>query len=221
MKIIVCDSSSLISLAEACSLGVLGFMKEKFKADFVIPPAVEQEIVETPHEISRFSYSAARLKHLINVKILRVASVPSLDADAQKIMDSANSLFRSEMPLRIIQRGEAECLALLSPMKASALLVDEKTTRLLMEDPKKLLSLMKSEHAKARADEKSMLDFQKKFSFTVLRSTELVSFAAQNGFFQDLTPDENDIFHTSIYALRYAGCSISQSEIDDYQKITI
>lgn len=221
MKTIVCDSSSLISLAEACSLGTLGFLKEKFKADFVIPPAVEHEIIDAPREISRFSYSAARLKHLINVKILHVASTPSLDADAQKIMDSANSLFRSEMPLRIIQRGEAECLALLAPLKASALLIDEKTTRLLMEDPKKLLSLMKSEHEKARADEKSMLDFQKKFPYTVLRSTELVSFAAQNGFFQDLAPDENDIFHTSIYALRYAGCSISQSEIDDYQKIKI
>ncbi len=220
-KTIVCDSSSLISLAETCNLGVLAFLQDKFDADFVIPSGVQREIVERPRKIGRFSYSAARLNHLLNEGVLRVVSNASVSSEAEKIMETANSLFSAEKPLRIIQQGEAECLALLSPLQAKALLIDEKTTRLLMEDPKKLFSLMKAEHGETKANEKAMASFQKQFDFPAMRSTELVSFAAQNGFFETYEPDDNEVFHASIYALRYAGCSISQKEIDDYQKIKI
>ncbi len=220
-KTVVCDSSSLISLSESCNLGVLAFLKGKFGADFAIPPSVEKEIVERPSRVGRFTYSAARLHHLLNSGVLRVADPLTLASDAEGILSSANSLFSAEVPLRIIQRGEAECMALLSPLKARALLIDEKTTRLLLEDPKKLLSLMRAEHGAVKADETALGAFKRKYPFTALRSTELVSFAAQNGFFDDFAPDANEIFHASVYALRYAGCAISQKEIGDYQKIRV
>lgn len=80
---------------------------------------------------------------------------------------------------------------------------------------------MKSEHVETKANEKSLFEFQKNFAYPAMRSTELVSFAAQKGFFEGYEPDENEIFHASIYALRYAGCGISQKEIDDYQKLKV
>ncbi|MEM4255215.1 MAG: hypothetical protein QXR53_02705 [Candidatus Norongarragalinales archaeon] len=220
-KTLVCDSSSLISLAETCTLGVLSFLQDKFGVDFVIPPAVQAEIVERPRKVGRYSYSAARINHLLNQGTVRVASNASVYSDAEKIMDAANSLFYAEKPLKIIQQGEAQCLALLSPLQAKALLIDEKTTRLLIEDAKKLFFLMQAEHGETKTNEKTLSYFQKRFAFPAMRSTELVAFAAQNGFFESYAPDENEVFHSSIYALRYAGCSISQKEIDDYQKIKV
>ena len=223
-KTIVCDSSSLISLAETCNLGVLSFLQEDFKADFVIPATVENEIVGRPSKVGRFSYTAARIRHLVNESVLRVVANPSVASEAEKIMARANSLFYAEnpdRPLKILQQGEAECLALLAPLQSKALLVDEKTTRLLLEDPKKLFSLMKAEHPQTGANEKAMAEFQKQFPFPAMRSTELTAFAAQNGFFEPYNADENEVFHASIYALRYAGCGISQKEIDDYQKMRV
>jgi len=221
MKTIVCDSSSLISLAESCSLGALGFLKHKFDVDFVIPPSVENEIVERPSKYGRFSFSAARLKHLLNEKVLRVASTKTLFPDSQKILSKANSLFRSSKPLSLLQSGEAECLALVKPLQAQALLIDEKTTRLLLEDPKKLYYVMQAEHKQVVGDEKALAEFKKSYAVTAIRSTELLAFAAQNGFFSGYGRDANEVFHAAIYALRYAGCSISQNEIDDYQKIDV
>ena len=217
----MCDSSSLISLSETCNLGVLRFLKQNFDADFVIPQAVEREIIERPSKVGKFSYSAARIKHLISENTLRVAWTKSLSSEAQKILSQANNLFFEKKPLTIVQEGEAECLALMKPLRAQALLIDEKTTRLLLEDPKKLFTLMRGEQAQVKADEKALSAFQKTYSCAMMRSTELLAFGAQNGFFNDYAPDENEVFHSSIYALRYAGCSISQKEIDDYQKIKI
>src|SRR3989344_4235143 len=170
-KTIVCDSSSLISLSETCNLGVLSFLQEDFKADFVIPAAVENEIVERPSKVGRFSYSAARIRHLVNESVLRVVANPSVAGEAERIMQKANSLFYAEnpeRPLKILQQGEAECLALLAPLQSKAL-----------------------------------LEFQKQVAFPAMRSTELTAFAAQNGFFGSYNADDNEVFHASIYALRY------------------
>jgi hypothetical protein len=120
-----------------------------------------------------------------------------------------------------LQQGEAECLALLKPLQAKALLIDEKTTRMLLEDPQKLYSIMRSEKEGVKAEEKNLNFFKKEYPFPALRSTELLAFAAQNGFFGSFGVDENGVFHSAVYALRYAGCSISQVEIDDYQKIRV
>ena len=197
------------------------FLKDKFQADFVITPAVQNEIIDRPLKVGRFAFTAIRLKHLLNQGILRVVSSPSLKRDAQNILSKANNLFSAGKPLPILQLGEAECLALLKPLQARALLVDEKTTRLLLEDPAKLYSVMRAEKNVVKADEKNLYAFQKEFSSTVMRSTELLGFAAQNGFFNYYSSDKNDVFHSAVYALRYAGCSISEKEIEDYGKIRV
>ncbi|HLC37912.1 MAG TPA: hypothetical protein VJI71_00480, partial [Candidatus Norongarragalinales archaeon] len=205
MKTLVCDSSSLISLSESCNLGVLSFLKQKFGVDFVIPPFVQKEIVERPSRVGKFAFSAARLKHLLTERTLRVASVPSLSFETRKILSTANSLFYHQKPLTILQQGEAECLALLKPLNAKALVIDEKTTRLLVEDPQKLFSIMLSEHDAVKATEQNLGFFKKEFPYPNLRSTELLAFAAENGFFESYGSDENDIFHSAVYALRYSG----------------
>ena len=185
---------------------------------------MKDEIISNPMHVRKYVFSAVRLRKVLNDGVLRVVSSPSLISDSRKILDEANSLFSSgNKPLQILQEGEAQCLALFSSAKIAGLLVDEKTTRLLVEKPEKLREAMHSEYRQGVGmNETALAGLRKRFAnIAVIRSTELLAVAAKNGFFENYKTDENNAFHASLFALRSAGCSISTSELDEYSGINI
>ncbi len=223
MPKIVCDSSSLISLADTCNAEALMFLKERTGAEFVIPPVVKEEIIGAPIKVKALEYSALRIRKLVEDGVLLVESAPGLQAKTSEILDSANSIYLvGGKPLRVLHEGEAEALALASPAAASALLVDEKTTRLVLEDPVKLKKVIEGEYA-----EKLVLDmpaYQKFRSLVppmpIMRSAELLALAAKRGYFKQYGEYEEEAFHASIYSLRMAGCSLAQEELKEYEEIS-
>lgn len=224
MNTIACDSSALISLAETCNIDALSFLKEKTGTSFIIPPSVKDEIISNPMRVRKYVFSAMRLRKVLNDGVLRVVSSPSLIADSRKILEEANKLFSSgNKNLPILQEGEAQCLALFSSAKIAGLLVDEKTTRLLIEKPEKLRDVMQAEYRqKVEMNETALASLRKRFSnIAVIRSAELLAVGAKYGFFQNYKSDANDAFHASLFALRSSGCSISTGELDEYSGINI
>jgi hypothetical protein len=130
-------------------------------------------------------------------------------------------MFAGKKPLELIQLGEAECLAIFASASAHMLLVDEKTTRLLIENPHKL-----RETIQMRNSEGIRLDLQKKDEFdsltkgvSCLRSAELLAFAYSKGYFDDFRNLKEEAFKASVYALRDSGCGLSASEIVEYENM--
>ena len=223
MSLIVCDSSSLISLSDTCNIDVLRFLCGH-GGEFAIPPAVEEEIVKHPAQLKQYAFSAVRLRKLVDDGIVRTDAPQRLASEKQAVENAANGAIRVDgKPLRLIHAGEAECLALLRISQApqKTLLVDEKTTRLLIESPKTLVERLRREYkANVEIDDAAMRAFQTGLeSVSVVRSTELLAVAASLGFFADYGSAAQDAVHTALGALQLAGCSVSSNELRDYAKI--
>ncbi len=221
MTTVICDASSIISLSETCNIDALQYLKDNAGVAFVIPPAVQKELVESPLRVKHYWFSALRMRRLINAGTLRKAASPNLRKEKRKMESLANSVFKvGKRPLKILHAGELECLALASSLKADALLVDEKTTRLLVENPELLLNSIEHEHkGRVSVNKKSLRDFRKAAYYPVIRSTEIIAIAAEQGFFRDYAEDEGEAARAAMHALRYAGCSVTRRELEEYEKL--
>lgn len=218
---VVCDSSSLIALSETCNTSVLGFLKEK-GARFFITPHVEKEIIAHPRQLKQYALSALRLNKLLQDKVLETIELSK--AEARHVMEQANALFSvNGHAVKILHEGEAECLAALKRGNPRVFLIDEKTTRLLVESPKTLLESLRTEYAGKIVLNNVALNALRKGleKKIVLRSTELLAIAFSKGFFQEFEGERANVFHSALYALQSAGCSITSRELEEYEKTIV
>jgi hypothetical protein len=138
---ILCDSGSLISLTAACLDRLLYFFHENYHLRFIIPPSVEYESVRRPLEsnLRKYLFSAIRIKNAIDDGVI-VKVDADVAARTTKFMDAANNMyFARGKPLRLIQQGETEMVALAKTLGVEYILIDERTTRMLIEAPLKAL----------------------------------------------------------------------------------
>jgi len=209
------DSSAIISLSMNCMSRIL---KELGK-EIVIPPAVYGEIVTRPMASKRFALGSMRIKKLLDDKVVTIRKAdPSL---SQKILEGFNSAYTvKKQPLNIIHVGEAEALALTKNHDVEALLVDERTTRLLMEDPQQLRKLLSRRNNQSVQLNLDKVNEVKKLlpKVTVIRSTEIAAIAYEKGILSKyLSEGEGNLIEALLCALKFSGCSITWDEIEEYK----
>ncbi len=220
-KDILCDSSSLISLGDACMLDVLSLFSKKYEVNFIIPKGVEKEIVERPLTIKMkaYQYSAMRLKREIEKRILVKVDIDT-ETEGKKLLKIANSIFFARgRPVHLIDMGEAEMIILAHKLRIRTLLMDERTTRMLIEAPFTL-----KEHLERELRVNVMLNKENYSYFSdytkdmrVVRSVDLVALAYKAGYFEEKFGDESfKAFSAALYKLKYSGCSVSFEEIKNY-----
>lgn len=223
MKILIFDSSSLITLSMNSLTSLLTELKKQFKGKFIITKAVEHEIIERPLNIKRFKLGALRLNSLLKNKTLEMPS--SINISEQEITEKAKQLIRRTNNaffargefMEIIQRGEASCLALslLATEKniENIIVVDERTTRMLGESPENLRRLFESKlHTKVQL--KDDFSFMKEIKF--IRSSELVYLAYKKGL---VKLQGEGVLDALLYAVKFKGCSISGQEIEEMKRL--
>ncbi|MFH0834885.1 MAG: hypothetical protein V1881_00910 [Candidatus Micrarchaeota archaeon] len=213
---VLCDSSSLIALAETCNVEALEFLTQRTRARFLITTGVRDEIIARPLNIRQYAFSAVRLRNMVERGVLEVTEADAAKTEA--IMTDANNAYAiGGRQATILHRGEAECLA----SARGALLIDEKTTRLLVEDPEKLRASMDVEYRQSvKVDKQRIASFREKTKGTVIiRSSELLAIAHKKGFFFGFGERADEAFHSALYSLRQSGCSISGHELEEYQKV--
>ncbi|MDD2655818.1 MAG: hypothetical protein PHQ80_04085 [Candidatus ainarchaeum sp.] len=219
---IVCDSSAIISLTDACLAHVFYFLKEKTGAKFLVPKSVVQECVEKPLHIPNkdYRFSALKIKDMINDGILETvdADVSRRMAELEKV---GNTIFFARgRPLRLIHAGEVEMMALAEELEIPNVLMDERTTRLLIEAPLNLKEhLAKELHVNIMVNNGSLQKMQELTDgMGVIRSTEALIVAYGMGFLKHFDEIEKDVAEAALYRLKSAGCAISFKEIDEYMK---
>jgi hypothetical protein len=218
----VCDSSTLIALAETGTLDALAFLKAKAGARFFVPPAVIFETIQRPEDITAFAFSAFKIERALEEGTLERTPGRRAPVRTKDVLRHSNNVFSvNRQPLKILHVGEAEALAAYGEMQAQAILVDEKTTRLFIEDPALLQQSLEHEYrgnVKRNAD---ALDSLKKLlsGMNCIRSAEILAIAFEKGYFEPFGRNEEKAFHSALFAVRKAGCSITTHELLEYQEL--
>ena len=122
---IVLDAGPLISLSNTCLLWLI----ERLPFDFIVPPWVVNEVSLFPSRTKHYKYSALRIRELLEEGTVKEHQ---LDDRAKEVADRvqriANSVYSiKHHPLKIIQRGEAEAIAVATETDHVCLLTKERS----------------------------------------------------------------------------------------------
>lgn len=222
MKSLVFDTGPIISLVTDNLLWVLKPLKEKFGGEFYITQKVKYELIDKPLQSKRFKFEAISILEYIKDNTLTIKPVNS---KAGYIENLANSIFKAKgRYLNIVSKGEMEALLLTSVLKADALVVDERTTRMLVESPNSLTKILtKKLHANVTLDKNNLKKFQDEVGkINIIRSSELLTIAYELGLFNKyLTNNINKrtLLDGLLWGTKLRGCSISTQEIDQIIKL--
>ena len=216
---IVFDSGVLISFSETCFLSLFKNLKDNL-GEFIITKNVKYEAIDRPKNVMRFKLSSIRIDEQLMGGVFTIAQgSKELDAATKKILDLTNNMFYVRgKPIKIIQIGEAESLALIGLTEASYLAVDERTTRMLIEEPYALLSIFKRKYntGNINFDKNRYLKFKETIgNVQSVRSVDLFSYAYNNNLLTDVYKDK-DALKAVLYALKFKGCAVSFEEINQY-----
>lgn len=229
MKSIIFDTSTIISIVTNNLLWVMDNLKNQFKGDFIIPNSVRAEIIDNPLKTKKFKLEALMVKDYVEEGVFKLQSSAIIRETANKLLQLANSAFISKNhPIKVISMGEAEALALAIHLKSDALAIDERTLRLLVEDPDSLHQILERKLNKKIIVNKENLDeFKNKCkNVKVIRSTELITIAFDLGLLDKYITAKKIIHRDlkkillegALWGLKLRGASISESEINEILK---
>lgn len=222
---VLCDASSLISLTGSCLDNLLPFFLERFGVRFLIPKSVEYEAVTRPLSFKSkiHNFSALRIKDLIQDEVIEVIS-ENVEEETKALMKLGNNIFYARgRPVRLMHLGETEMLVLANRLDVTSILMDERTTRILVEDPLLMKDhLQKEFRTNIMVNKKHLLDFSSKVeNLDVIRSTELLYLAYENGFLRHFKNLEKQAAEAALYNLKYSGCAVSFNELKEYAKLMV
>ena len=210
------DSSTLISMAVTCALPVFRELKKFYAGDFYITTAVYNETIKRAMDSLRFRYEGYRIKALVDEGILKIYSDAGLQSEITKLMRAINSTYLLKgRPLEIMHLGETSALMACLKEKGEAFVVDEWLARHIVEAPEQVKARLESKmHAKININRAAAAEWMAEASekVSVLRSTELALAAWKN----NLLSSNKDMFFGLLWALKFAGCAISEQEINTY-----
>ncbi len=226
-KSIVFDSSSVISLAMNDLLWLLKSLKEKFKGDFIIPKSVKEELVDKPLKSKKYKFEALMIMNLIKEGTINIYN-KSKEHELSNLLNLTNSIFEAKNEkIKILHKGEVDSLITVLDTDAESIVIDERTTRLLIEDPNKLKKILENKlHTKIKVNNNKLKEFRKKTrKIRVIRSTELAMIAYEMNLFKNYINLKNvkdirkELIEGLLWGLKLRGCSISNEEINQLIKI--
>jgi hypothetical protein len=226
MKTIVFDTGPIISLTTNNLLGLLTNLKEKFSGSFLITDAVRRELIERPLETKKFKFEALQVLRSLHSGVLEVYNAGQLKQKSLHLLELANQCFSCNGNfLQIAHFAEMSGLALYLINDADAFAVDERNTRLLIEDPLRLKEILsKRLHSNISVNNKVLGEFKKvTHSVKLLRSIELVTVAYELGlldkYLVNIPQARKTLLEAVLWGVKLNGCSVSENEIEEIIRI--
>ncbi|MBW2972261.1 hypothetical protein KY359_04465 [Candidatus Woesearchaeota archaeon] len=226
MKSIVFDAGPVISLTTNNLLWVLDQLKDSFNGDFYIPAAVKEELIDRPLATKKFKFEALQVMFRIKKGVLTVIDTPKVKMLAEEMLELANHTFKTRGNwIRIAHYAEMEMLAAAVVMNASAVVIDERTTRLLVEDSEGLERML-GKHIRSKIFvNRQNLNKIKTWTkdVKILRSVELLMVAYEMGLLDKYLPDGEDagrvLVESLLWGVKLHGCALSRQEIQDIVRL--
>jgi len=226
LKSIVFDAGPIISLAINDLLWLLEPLKKRFKGYFYISKAVKKEIVDKPLTTKRFKFEALKVLHYIDNGTISIFDNIEIKNKTKLLLDLANNSFIAHsQPINIVHYGEMSGIAACILNNSNTYVVDERTTRLLMENLDKLKNILRHTlHTGIKIDYNKLKEFQKiTKQIKVIRSVELVTIAYELGlldkYLTNIPNPKQTILESVLWGVKLNGCAISKREIEQIMKI--
>ena len=222
----VFDSSTIISLSLNNLLYLLPELKHRFNGQFFITNEVKKEIIDKPIQSKKFKLEALQIHQLILDNTLEIYG-QQLEKQTQNLLNIINNLFKAENHfIRLVDPAEVESLALANLLKATYV-VDERTIRMIIENPNELKNLFERKlHTKITINKENLKELQKEINVNIIRSSELGLVAYSLGILKNLTQKDHltnynlkhELVDGILWGLKLNGCAISQEEIEQAEK---
>jgi hypothetical protein len=221
MKSIIFDSGPMISMSMNNLLWLLPELKKKYNGKFYITPNVKREIIDNPMNSKKFKFESLQVLKQYKDHVLELFDKQTLKQKTDELLEIANNMyFAHNKNINIVQYAEMEVLIAAKMTGADAIVVDERTTRLLIENPEKLKKILQRKlHTSVRLDRNKLLTLKKLIKdIKVIRSTELIMVAYEKGLLNkyvlDIEEPKKKLVDGLLWALKLNGCSISSDEIN-------
>lgn len=227
MKTIIFDTGPVISLTMNNLLWILESLKKISNANFYMTRKVKEELVDMPlNKTKRFKFEALQVLHCIENKTFEVVDNDEIKKQTLKLLGTANSCFNAfGHNINIVHEAEMSAIALCLQKKADALVVDERTARLLVENPRKLLNILKHTlHTDVKENRDSIKEFKKLAKNTsIIRSVELATIAYEKGFLDkyiaDIPYSKKTLLESVLWGVKLNGCAVSKRELEQIMRI--
>lgn len=230
-KSLVFDSGPLISLAINNLLWLLEPLKKSFQGEFYITPTVYEEVIKKPFYSKRYKFEALQVYPLVLKNTLQSIEHPTIKKKTEELLTTANKIFKAQGNwIHIVHPGEMEAIATVLFLNTQTIVVDERTTRQLIEDPFLIAKHLERElHMHVDINKENLLKIRQELKgINVLRSTEFAVRAFELGLLQkyiapgeeDLIPDISfEILDGVLWGLKLNGCSLKEEEIEEILNI--
>lgn len=222
MKSIVLDSGPIISLTTNNLLWILDILKQKFGGKFCIPQAVKEEIIDHPLNTKKFKFEALQVLNKTNQKVLEVVGSAEIEDLANRLFDISNKIFKAhDSWMHLFHYAEMEVLAAAVVMKSSAIVIDERMTRKIIEDPISIKQLLQKQlHTSIHVDKRNLHEFLSIVKgINVIRSVELAIAAYELGILDKFLANRPDarklLVDSFLWGIKLRGCAVSVKEIDE------
>jgi hypothetical protein len=223
-KIIFFDTGPIISLVMSRLVWILPKVKEQYGGKFYITPAVRKELIERPLTTRRFKFEALQALKLIRDGVLEeYTKIPA--GKVRQLTKLANSSFSMKnKTIDVIQAGEMESMACALAVGADAVVMDERTLRLFIENPNEMKSLLSHRFKKSvQVHPANMKLFSKSLQgMNIIRSIELISIAFKMGLLDSYIPRKtrgrSELLDAVLWAAKYNGCAVTEHEIIEIEE---
>ncbi len=220
-KILFFDTGPIITLVMSRLVWILKELKQKFGGKFYITPAVHFELVQRPLTIKRFQFEALQVMKLLKEGTLELyENVPAEQvASLKKLANTSFSINRKTMD--VIQEGELQSVASALAVKASSVVMDERTLRLFIESPAEMESLLGHRFQNKIAVNKGNMDAFSRMlkGVQIIRSIELVGVAYKLGLLDSYVPPQRNgksiLIEAVLWATKFNGCAVTEHEIEE------
>lgn len=226
MKSIVFDAGGIISLAINNLLWLLEPLKKRLGGEFYISETIKKEVVDKPLTTKRFKFEALRVLRYIDNGTICILDNKEIKRKTMLLLSLANNSFIARhQPINIVHHGEISGIATAIFKNSNAFVVDERTTRTLIENPNKLKNILRHTlHTDIKIDHNKLKEFQKLAgNIRIIRSVELVTIAYELGLLDRyLTTIQNPrqtLLESVLWGLKLNGCAVSKREIEQVLRI--
>ncbi|MBW3013073.1 hypothetical protein KY325_03325 [Candidatus Woesearchaeota archaeon] len=224
-KSIVFDTGPIITFTLNELLWLLDDLQKKFGGDFLITEGVKHELITRPLRSKKYMFEAIRVNDQINEGVLKLLSDNEILPKARQLTDLANNCFKAEGKyIELVHQAEMETVAAGLHLNSTAIVIDERTSRMLIEEPYELAKMMEEKlHTKIEINENVLRKFKiETKGMKIIRSVELVIVAYEMGLLDRYVTSKGKIdnkmkkllLESVLWALKLNGCAISKKNID-------
>ena len=229
MKQLIFDAGIIINLSLNNLLWILPKLKKQFNGEFIIPNAVEYEIITKPLQIKRFKLEAIQVFNQVQNKTLTISNDKNIKQIYDQIDQLANTSFSCNgQIIKIIHSGEISVIAHAINQNATAA-IDERAMRELLENPNGFLKHLKKKLKRNIQMDKEKIKKLKSLTknIQIIRSSEIVTIAYDLGLFnfyiekgieKMLKQPKKQLLDSLLWGTKLRGCSITDKEIEYIEK---